>query len=161
MPYYDVSQICLNGHRITGNYNANRELAQKFCSKCGAETITACPKCNAKIRGKYVVEGIVDLTGTRTPVPAYCCNCGEPYPWTSIGIEAIKEIIDEEESLSESERDKLKLSLPDLIVETPKSNLAVSRLKRALSVVGDITKSGLTQFITDFACNAVKKMLGM
>lgn len=50
---------------------------EKFCSKCGAPVITACPKCAARLLGAY--EGVVSA-GPKNP-DSFCTDCGSPYPW--------------------------------------------------------------------------------
>ena len=45
MGYYDIAQICLNGHVITEKARGAPEFAQKFCKKCGESTITECQSC--------------------------------------------------------------------------------------------------------------------
>lgn len=81
MGYYDVQQVCLNGHQITDNYNGSPQFRKNFCSICGEKTINVCPNCNQPIRGDYHVEGVVCL-GSTTSVPTHCENCGQPFPWT-------------------------------------------------------------------------------
>jgi hypothetical protein len=56
------------------------ESNKKFCDKCGSETITKCPKCQAYIQGYYHVEGV--LGGFTYKLPTFCHECGAPYPWT-------------------------------------------------------------------------------
>ncbi len=73
---YDVMQICLNGHKITGKYHSRPHFRQKHCAQCGAETITNCPKCSSEIRGDF--EGGWDFHD----IPDHCENCGEQFPWT-------------------------------------------------------------------------------
>ena len=82
MGYYDVQQVCLNGHQITDNYNGYPEFRETFCSSCGEKTIHKCPECNHSIKGDYHVDGIVDFGGS-TPIPTHCKNCGKEYPWTT------------------------------------------------------------------------------
>lgn len=85
MGYYDVMQICLkSGHLITDRFSSAPNRRQQFCDKCGSETTSECQNCKEKIRGYYQVEGVLDLTGKRTPVPLYCHKCGKPYPWKNI-----------------------------------------------------------------------------
>lgn len=79
--YYDVQQVCLNGHQITDQYNKYPQHRQDHCSECGAKTIHECPECEQPIRGFYNVSGVV--TFRSTDVPSHCKNCGEPYPWTT------------------------------------------------------------------------------
>jgi hypothetical protein len=57
--WYDIAQICLNGHVITGETVARPESIQPFCRLCGLRTITACK--NAAL--KYVAI-------TSRPVPS-------------------------------------------------------------------------------------------
>jgi hypothetical protein len=51
--WYDTAQICINGHIINSMSKSHPEHNKKFCDKCGAQTITNCPNCNAPIRGYY------------------------------------------------------------------------------------------------------------
>ena len=78
--WYDVMQVCLNGHVITSTAKTNPEDLKKRCPKCGEETITQCPDCHAEIQGYEHIPG-VSYSGPSTP-PGYCHECGEPYPWT-------------------------------------------------------------------------------
>jgi hypothetical protein len=82
MGYYDVQQVCLNGHQIIANYNRSPEFRKNFCSSCGEKTIHQCPECSQPIRGEYHVDGVVAI-GHTTAVPTHCENCGRPFPWTS------------------------------------------------------------------------------
>jgi hypothetical protein len=49
------------------------------CTKCGAEVLTACPRCDFRIRGDYFVEGF--FGGEEAPRPNFCDKCGEAFPW--------------------------------------------------------------------------------
>ncbi len=155
MGYYDVGQVCLNGHPITGDIESG--LAQSFCSKCGAPTITNCPNCGESIHGSYNSPGI--LLVTRYKPGAYCHSCGKPYPWTEKGINAIVDCIREDESFGQDTADKLVQSLPDIIVETPATNLALVRVKKALNFAGKFTADALRQFVIDFGCELAKRSL--
>jgi len=91
-PYRDVQQVCLNGHQITDSVNKYPQDMKEYCPKCGAKTITKCPKCNEPIPGHIYYEGVFRTT-TRLypePVPSYCHKCGSPYPWTENAISNIK-----------------------------------------------------------------------
>jgi hypothetical protein len=77
--WYDVMQVCLNGHQITSTLKSNPQLSQIRCNKCGEKTISECPKCGENIRGYYHVAGVLSLHSI--PIPEYCHKCGEPYPW--------------------------------------------------------------------------------
>ena len=92
MGYYDVQQVCLNGHQITDRYNSSPQFRRKFCSDCGAETIHQCPECMTSIPGDYHAEGMV-IIGSSTPVPIHCENCGKPFPWAKAKKEIAEQAI--------------------------------------------------------------------
>lgn len=79
--HYDTMQVCLNGHLITDNYHSSPEFRKNFCTECGEVTIIACPKCKVEIKGEYHVPGIIDFSGTSTPVLDICESCGADFPW--------------------------------------------------------------------------------
>lgn len=81
MGEYDTMQVCLNGHKITDRYYRSPEHRQKFCEKCGEETITECQECGTEIRGYYHVEGVISPSST--DVPEFCHECGAAYPWVT------------------------------------------------------------------------------
>ena len=160
MGTYHQAQICLNGHAITSAADQCPELKENFCSKCGAETVMSCPSCGVAIRGRYDVPGFIDLANTYHP-PLYCHNCGSPYPWTKTAMEAIQELIWEDDDLFDDEKDRLCKSLPDIVAETPKTTLAVSRVKKSAMRGASILKDALIQFAIDFGCELAKKQLGL
>lgn len=158
MGYYYTAQICLNGHMINNSTDKHPENNQVFCSRCGARTITTCPSCGNIIRGYYSSDLVLNFEPT--PVEAYCYACGEPYPWTALAIKAATDIINEEEELSEQLKASLIESLPDIVSETPGTNLATVRLKKGLLVAGKFTAEAIRQFVIDFGCELAKKSLG-
>lgn len=159
MGYYRIAQICLNGHCITSSVDASPELAQKFCDQCGSTTITTCPSCRKSIRGEYFVPGFSWIQEYK--VPPYCHECGKPFPWTQAAIEAAADLIIEESEFDEDQRNRLVSSLPDIITETPRTQVAVVRLKKALLSAGKFTADGLRQFALDFGCELAKRQLGL
>ncbi|WP_373485710.1 DUF2321 domain-containing protein [Acetobacterium malicum] len=159
MGYYQNAQICLNGHCITSDCSLIN-LMQKYCDKCGAVTIEKCPSCQAKIHGDYEVPDVLCFSAEYTP-PSYCHECGNPYPWTQSAIESISLLIEEEEDFSQDQKNKLVESLPDLVSETPKTNVAIVRMKKALLSAGQFTAEGIRQFTIDFGCELVKKSVGL
>src|SRR5262245_17420778 len=88
---YDVGQVCLNGHAITGSAGRYPEFTAKHCKDCGEPTITDCPKCHKSIRGDYT-KG---YGMTRWEPPRFCHECGAAYPWTERKAAALSEAIDE------------------------------------------------------------------
>src|SRR5579859_2353404 len=91
--WWDVAQICLNGHVINQQVVAERDHSQAFCSRCGKATTMSCRHCRAPIRGAYHFPGtyVVDDVS----LPSYCLGCGRPYPWTETQVLAAKELADE------------------------------------------------------------------
>lgn len=162
MGYYLIAQICLNGHVITDSYNKNPEFHQNYCDKCGAETITKCPNCKTNIRGDYEVEGVAVISSRISPAPAYCYNCGNPFPWTKSAIDAAQLLINEDENLNPLEKQQFTDSLPDLFVEspTPKTQVAIVRFKKFLGKAATYTAEGIKDIFVDVASEAIKKSLG-
>lgn len=160
MGVYRQAQICLNGHVITDSADTSPNRQQNCCSQCGAKTIMNCTACNAEIRGRYYIPNSVYAKNSYK-TPLYCHNCGEPYPWTKSAIESVQEMIWEDEELFDDEKERLCKSLPDIIAETPKTTLAVSRVKKAALRCASFLKDALMQFAVDFGCELAKKQLGL
>lgn len=155
---YDVALICKNGHLINSYYRKYPEDNSAFCPQCGASTVHECPHCQKEIKGRNTGECsyIFDYH-----IPAYCEFCGHPYPWTESALQNAKSLIFEEEELSESLKNSVIESLPDIITETPGTNLAVVRIKRCLASAGKFTADAVRQFVIDFGCELAKKSLGL
>jgi hypothetical protein len=77
--YYDLMQVCANGHKITAYGRSQPENLKNRCPKCGSETYTNCPLCNAEIHGYKHIPGV--FYNDKSEVPDYCHNCGNPFPW--------------------------------------------------------------------------------
>ena len=158
---YRTAQICQNGHMITSSIESCPELKQIFCSKCGAKTITACPSCNAPLFGDmYDTDGSA-IYGFCATVKSYCHNCGKAYPWTESVIQSTTLLIQEEDELTEQLKNATIQSLPDIVTETPATNLAVIRIKKCLASAGKFTADGIRQFVIDFGCELAEKSLGL
>lgn len=155
---YRFAALCNNGH-CSSDFLTNTNYDQRFCQKCGAEIITSCPVCGVPIRGKYYSPGFIDLTSYS--VPSYCYSCGKPFPWTRTALEVATILIEEEAGFSQTDQERLVEILPDIITETPKSNLAAIRFKKALMSAGKFTAEALRQFAIDFGCEFFKKQLGL
>lgn len=79
-PWYDVMQVCMNGHRITARARRQPEDMQKRCATCGAETTTTCPSCKADIQGQKFFPSMGSYCGEADPAD-YCKQCGQALPW--------------------------------------------------------------------------------
>jgi hypothetical protein len=155
---YDVRQVCRNGHQVTDAAMSEPEHRQDYCSKCGAATIMECEKCKTPIRGFYRGSGVVSISNTE--VPKYCIGCGEPYPWQTEALENLEGII-QESGLSAEEVAEAKSTLPDVVRETPKAELATLRLRRFLSKVEKPINDVAIAVIGDIASETAKKTLGL
>lgn len=89
---YDVAQVCLNGHVINWRFRDRPAHNTKYCADCGEKTIAKCQKCGKEIRGESTTP-FPFATGSITPAPKHCIECGEPYPWTQSKIEAFQELV--------------------------------------------------------------------
>ncbi len=159
MGYYDIAQVCLNGHVITRNANRSPKFRQKYCKKCGEPTIMECPLCNTEIQGEYHVEGVFVGGFKIPPPPSFCHECGQPYPWAERKIQAAKDLADELDELSGEERQKLKSNLDELYRDTPQTEVAATRFKRIMSKVGKDSYSAMKSIITDVVSETIKKSI--
>lgn len=153
MGYYKTAKFCLNGHMITDDLEFSGKQ-DKFCSQCGAATITQCKSCGAAIHGHYSVPGVFG-SHPPIPVPAFCHNCGKPYPWTETFLKTADEMVDMFEELSTEQKQQLKETFPDLIVETPQSKLAALR---AAKLINGLTSFGKDIFVKLLQDNIIQSL---
>lgn len=171
--FYDVAQICLNGDICNDSMQTHPEKNENFCSICGAKVIDKCLNCNAPIRGAYYSKNIRYTTTDYNPLtqtaqkvlagvdikcisetsiaPAYCNQCGEPYPWTQSKLNAFQEIVDHLEDISPELKDQLKISFPDIIVQTPKTELAAIIIDNTLKKTSGFARVVFIKWIQDNA----------
>jgi len=121
---YHVAQVCLNGHSINDSSDSYPEYNQRFCAACGAETITTCWHCNDTIRG--AVRG--ELNWGNYHPPAFCHNCGKPYPWMQDRLQTAKDLLYNDDKLSLEEREKL-WGILGYVMSDPKADLVAAKKK--------------------------------
>lgn len=155
--YYDVAQICRNGHVITSHYNNCPAHRQEFCDQCGEPTLTKCESCGTAVRGNYDVPGVA--TNSLYATPTFCHACGKPYPWTLQKLQVAKELVGELDSLEDAEKQSLKQSLDDLIRDTPKTDPAFYRFKKLMRKVDRESFEAVKSVVMDLASESVKKSL--
>lgn len=155
---YRVAQICINGHAINDNADIMPQLNQRFCDKCGAETITACPHCKTGIRGEYDVPGVAAFGFEYTP-PNFCHNCGEGYPWTALKISSAEQLADMIESLTPPEREQLKESIRNIVRDTPQTLVAAVKFQSLMARAGTDMKAAIWETISDMADAKAKKII--
>lgn len=145
--FFKTAQVCQNGHLRNSDTSTHAAKNEIFCSICGAKVISACPHCGSQLRGAYYmnkpiysgtmcnvlegrklsshISGYKDVKISNTvDVPAYCHNCGKPYPWTEATLQTAEHIIDMLDDLTEDQKKQLVDFIPDIIVETPQSRYA-------------------------------------
>jgi len=159
MGYYDVAQICLNGHLANDSTRESPQFNQKHCEKCGSKTITQCPQCNKDIRGYYHVDGILDLTSRTIEPPPFCIECGNPYPWTEEKIIAAKELASELEGLSEDEKVALQNSIDYLVCDNPRTQLEATKFKKIMLKVGSEGYGIFKDILIDILSSTAKKVI--
>jgi hypothetical protein len=154
--WYDVAQICLNGHITNSSTKLRPQHNKKFCDSCGASTIMNCPNCDSEIQGAYHMQMVV---GTFFSLPSYCQNCGKPYPWTEKRLSAAYELAQELDVLSDEDKKILSQSIDDLIKETPKTVVASVRFKKIMAKAGKSAADGFKNILVDIFSEAVRKSL--
>jgi len=157
--YYDAAQICLNGHVVNDRARDHPQHNSNFCQKCGAATATQCPNCKTEIRGDYEVEGVFVIGSSQYHAPAFCHDCGKAYPWTESKIKAAEELIGLAEKLDDDEKAALTADLPDLVRDTPRTQVAATRFKKLAAKVGGGIASALRDIVVDIASDAAKKAI--
>lgn len=157
MGTYRVAEICPNGHVSTSSADTSPELREKFCSSCGEQTLTQCPSCNAAIRGFYHVEGVLSIRPYDRP--AFCFNCGKPFPWTERAIVSAVELVDEASDLSEQELEQFRTDLTELTKDTPKAQVASLRFKKIMGRVGNSVSGGVRDIVVEILSETAKKAI--
>jgi hypothetical protein len=153
---YDHAQICPTGHVITGSYYTSPEFGEDFCAKCGKPTISACPSCEAPIRGHYKSSMAINYNR-----PPFCIRCGAPFPWTARGLEEWRMLTGIFEGLSDTERARLEASIDDLVSDTPGTGRAVLTIKTLLPKVGKEAYEAARTVLVAIASAKAKSDLGL
>jgi hypothetical protein len=153
--WYDTVQVCLNGHIANAWSIKAPQHNQKFCTKCGQRTVTACPGCEAPIRGHLHPSFSPDSSASS----AYCHNCGKPYPWTERALKAARDLSDDLEELTADEREKLQATLDDLVKDSPQTTVAAGGFNRLLTKAGRPATEAFRQILVDAVSETAKKII--
>ena len=171
----DTSSVCLNGHMINNRTHTLPELNKKFCSSCGEPTTSSCPNCKTDILGaipKVRQINVISETGSKPETEfiwpdepkkptAYCHNCGKPYPWTERKIQATVEMIDLLEDIPAEEKTNLKADIPDIMHNSPRSEVACMRYKTVLGKISGMARDVFVNVVSDIASETIKKSMGL
>lgn len=150
--------ICENGHQISFWHKLNSPDTE-HCEKCGESTIDTCPSCKFPIHGYMYPSGVITAGPKTFPKPYYCKKCGKPYPWTELVINNAVELISLDETLPTDHKSIIKSALPDLLVETPTTPVAVAKYKKYISTAQDFIKDGMKNLMVDVVSETVKKSI--
>ncbi len=116
-----------------------------------------CPICQHPIRGEYHVAGFIG--GSSYTPPAYCSECGKPFPWTEGRLAAAREFALEAEHLTDEERKELADTFDDLTRDVPRTQVAAARFKRLVAKAGIGTASALRDILVSIASETAKKAI--
>ncbi len=162
MEHYDMALVCLNGHVINQYFKHYPEDNMDYCDKCGVKTTTICQHCETSIKGWPLDEDgpmISLISDSPDPPKAYCHGCGKPYPWTMRKLDAAKELTQELDGLNADEMAMLTKSLDDIIIDTPKTQVAVTRFKKFIKKARGDAVQAMRDLVVDIASETAVKML--
>ncbi|MBE3098763.1 MAG: DUF2321 domain-containing protein [Planctomycetes bacterium] len=170
--WYQSALVCGNGHVINDDVEGQPSRNRSFCEECGEPAIKACVHCAKAIRGArfYHTDRDMDLRAsgfglpggrkcTYSGPPKYCHACGKPFPWMVAAIAAAEEFADTLISLTVEERDSLKASLPDIVAETPRTQVAASRFRNLASKAGGAALGVFQRILAGILCEAAKRQI--
>lgn len=160
MEGFYTALVCLNGHVVTAAMERSPFNGLSFCQQCSTKLISTCPSCGRSIIGCSITDyEIYGKTSVRRP--AFCPHCGAPYPWTETAIETAREFIHLDDSFSCEERTSLIAALKETISETPKTKLAIFKIKKLLKKASETSSSAVLTFLVENACRMVLREFGL
>jgi len=148
--------VCENGHDKLDRYGF---VKSEFCEICGASVLEKCPTCNNFIM--HVDYGMPTVGTPDYTRPLFCKHCGKPYPWTAAIIEAATMALEDDDILTDEEKSKAIATIPDLIVDNPKTTAAANRMKKILSGAGNVTKDVFTKVVSSVLTDVAKELMGL
>lgn len=113
----------------------------------------ACPECQASIPGYFNLPGVISLR--KTPVPAYCGECGSPFPWRRAALDELQLLFEESGS------QELAQLAPDLLRETARTPRAIRKLQEWYTGNGSALHECANRMLEGIAVEMVKKSIGL
>jgi hypothetical protein len=158
---YYTAAVCLCGHPLTEYVEDMQAMVGEYCGQCGERVITACPECEAPVRGHYrPPAGYLSVCREYVP-PNYCHNCGEAYPWTEQALKEARELIESDPNLDESDKSALAESLLPLTKDTPQTAGAILRFKGAMGKLSEDTRRALVTVLVTVATDCARRELNL
>lgn len=132
----DAALICMNGHVVNANSDTCPNFNSNFCPMCGERAISKCPHCQDEIPGQihYLSDDTLGDWEQFMAPTSYCGGCGKPYPWTERRAQAFIELA--HLTLSAQDAQEVEENLPDVMRESPRTEVAVRTINRAFEKAG-------------------------
>lgn len=157
--WYDVQEVCLNGHLITNYAQSQPESRRAHCSSCGEKTISACLSCSAPLRGYHHMPGVIHFGSD--DVDRFCDSCGALMPWTERGLTSVLDIAAMSEALSETEQETLRDTVRALMVPSGQTEVAALKLRKVISRLDEYERAALLRTLKVHATEAAREALGL
>jgi len=155
--WYGIALVCANGHVLADDLEQQTARKARFCPECGEGTTSECPECGAPIRGRYH-ERRLAVTPMRKP-PAFCHECGEPYPWTQDKLRAAADLLSRMKRLSPEEREALAIDFREIMTDNPRTQVAALDIKSALGKAGKVIGPLLRDLVGEIATEAARRII--
>jgi len=91
--------------------------------------------------------------------PAFCYNCGCPFPWTERKIAGAVELIEVGADLQPDELRQFQSDVTELTRDSPKTQVASLRFKKVMEKVGVSIASGVRDILVGVLSEAAKKAI--
>lgn len=153
----DTALICLDGHVINDSMKDQPQLNKKHCPKDGRETISECPECHNPIAGEIHYSNVFGAHDFK--LPAFCIECGKPYPWTIAKQRAAKELASELEGITSDQVQVLEASIVEISQDNAQAQVGATRINKIMKSVTGATGEILHKLIVDIASETAKKVL--
>jgi hypothetical protein len=154
--YYDVAQVCPNGHVISPIVGDQPEQSKTYCDQCGEVTLMQCPGCGVNIQGFYHIPGVVRRL--KYDPPGFCFNCGKAFPWTERKQQAAIDLFIEETQDQDARKDFAE-SVGQITKDTPQAQVAGRRISKQLGKLGKGAAKAIWDIVISVASEAAKKGL--
>ena len=120
------------------------------------------PRLQGLIKGTQRIVAQALSSGDDTlPVPAFCMDCGAPFPWTKEKLGIARELISDIRELDNEEKENFYRSIEDITKESPRTQLAAIKVKGYLAKAGNVVGGAIRDIVVDIASETAKKMIGL
>jgi hypothetical protein len=156
----------MSGHVITASWRETPAHRRASCTVCGAATIEECPACGGPIGGVYR-DLLASLAAAEVgenvtiPAPAYCPECGCPYPWTQAVLDQLRQAAGEASELTDDERQELADGLESMVRETSGHQHKAKRVGELLKKAGVGVAAVVRDIFVEVSAEVAKKQLGL